>query len=84
MTSLGVVQGKDLNENIKEIKKHYPDILCNNYKLWPWVQLGNFYLVPLRFQVLAVQIVAIAWNTYLSWKTQAKSINVNKVEILKD
>lgn len=74
LTTLGIVQGKGPEVTVAEVKKNYLDVVISNYKLWPWVQLGNFYLVPLRYQVLVVQIVALLWNTYLSWKTQADGV----------
>ncbi|XP_018579729.1 protein Mpv17 [Anoplophora glabripennis] len=67
---LNSMQGKDLDFIKKELSCKYKDILISNYKLWPTVQLVNFYMVPLMFQVLFTQIVALIWNAYLSWKTQ--------------
>lgn len=66
---LGALQGENVNGIQKRIQHDYKDILLANYCIWPAVQLANFALVPLNFQVLAVQFVAIFWNTYLSYTT---------------
>ncbi|GJQ84918.1 hypothetical protein Trydic_g525 [Trypoxylus dichotomus] len=76
LTVLGTVQGQPPKETMRKLKRDYTDIMIANYKLWPAVQLLNFYVVPLNYQVLVVQCVALSWNTYISWKTQSQKNDV--------
>ncbi|CAB3360931.1 protein Mpv17-like [Cloeon dipterum] len=69
LLATGAMQQQSRQEIEQRFKEDYMDILINNWKLWPAVQLVNFGMVPLRFQVLFEQIFCLAWNTYLAWKT---------------
>lgn len=69
LSTIGIFQGNSVEELQMKLKNEYLDILKNNYKLWPIVQLCNFYFIPLQYQVLIVQSVALLWNTYISYRT---------------
>uniref|UniRef100_A0A3B3VC94 Mitochondrial inner membrane protein Mpv17 n=2 Tax=Poecilia latipinna TaxID=48699 RepID=A0A3B3VC94_9TELE len=64
----GALNGLTVEENITKLKRDYTDALISNYYLWPPVQIANFYFVPLHHRLAVVQIVAVAWNSYLTWK----------------
>ena len=55
-----------VESGITKVKRNLWDTLLENWKVWPAVQLLNFSVVPVKFQVLFVNIVAIWWNFVLS------------------
>ncbi|XP_030745381.1 protein Mpv17-like [Sitophilus oryzae] len=72
VSSVEVLHGNNM-EGIKDsLRKKYKDIVITNWKIWPAVQMINFSVMPLKYQVLFAQFVAVFWNVYLSWKTQNK------------
>lgn len=64
----GALNGLTVEQNVTKLKRDYTDALVSNYYLWPGVQIANFYFVPLQHRLAVVQIVAVTWNSYLSWK----------------
>ncbi|XP_043685498.1 protein Mpv17 [Vespula pensylvanica] len=72
LVSIGLLQGSNINSLKHKLETSYFEILINNYKIWPMVQLVNFYFIPLQYQVLLVQSVALLWNTYISYITNTK------------
>lgn len=70
----GALKGMD-GHDIKEIlNRDYFQLLLANYQLWPLAMTLNFYLMPLKHQVLFTNSVSLAWNTYLSWKANQQLI----------
>ncbi|XP_061900775.1 protein Mpv17 [Entelurus aequoreus] len=64
----GVLNGLTVEENVAKMRRDYTDALISNYYLWPPVQIANFYFIPLHHRLAVVQVVAVAWNSYLTWK----------------
>ncbi|OZJ02538.1 hypothetical protein BZG36_04143, partial [Bifiguratus adelaidae] len=69
-TVQGAMEGQSLPQITQRLREGYPDALKNNYKLWPMVQIVNFYLVPLNHRLMVVNTIALGWNTYLSLLNQ--------------
>ncbi|KAI9103112.1 putative integral membrane protein, Mpv17/PMP22 family [Phlyctochytrium arcticum] len=66
-TAMGLMEGKSTAEIKKKFQTTYLPTLKANFILWPPIQLANFYFVPLNYQSLVVNTVALGWNTYLSF-----------------
>lgn len=72
LSIIGYSQDQDVNKVKAKIQSDYMDILSANYTVWPLVQMINFQFVPLNYQVLLTQTVAVFWNVYFSWRTNLK------------
>lgn len=73
---VGLINNEEPKQISERIKTQYPDIMKTNYMIWPAVQILNFGLVPLRYQVVFVQLVAVFWNCFVSQMLNDKTKNV--------
>jgi len=62
-----VFSGDEWPQIKKKLDDNYVTVMLNSYLIWPAVQTFNFTVVPQQYRVLTVQIVSLAWNTYLSF-----------------
>jgi protein Mpv17 len=62
----GYLEGGCLDAVAYKFRNAYMPTLLANYKLWPFVQLLNFYLIPLPFRAPFVNLVALGWSAYMS------------------
>lgn len=60
------VNGKRHKDIVKSIKENYVSIMKRSYMLWPIAQVINFSCIPVSYQVVYVQLIALIWNCYLS------------------
>ncbi|KHN85997.1 Protein Mpv17, partial [Toxocara canis] len=78
ITGLHLVEGNKPRDALLRARREIVPVLITNYKallrllqVWPFVQLFNFYVVPLRYRIVLLQFVGIFWNAYLSFMTQS-------------
>lgn len=64
---MSLLEGKGLGAAQEKIKLQWWDTLKTNWCVWPMFQLINFSLVPVQHRLLAANVVAIFWNTFLSY-----------------
>ena len=70
---LTLMEGKSPKHAENKIRNVWWDILKTNWMVWPAVQIINFSLVPVQHRLLAVNLVAIFWNTFLSFRNSEAS-----------
>ena len=60
--------GSYLSQIEKDLARDLPEMLVVNWCLWVPAQMMNFTFIPLKYQVLFGNFVAVTWNIYLSYK----------------
>eukprot|EP00026_Physarum_polycephalum_P010458 Phypoly_transcript_10622.p1 GENE.Phypoly_transcript_10622~~Phypoly_transcript_10622.p1 ORF type:complete len:306 (+),score=58.29 Phypoly_transcript_10622:35-919(+) len=67
----GGEDGLQVMKHFKAAWEHTKEVYLLTYAVdwcaWPLLQLVNFSLVPLRYQVLYVNVCNLFWNTFLSF-----------------
>jgi protein Mpv17 len=71
-TFMTVAEGGGKSAVLKKFQDVYVPTLRANYMLWPAVQIINFRLMPIQFQIPFVSTIGIAWTAYLSLKNAAE------------
>lgn len=73
ITTLTLLQHGTFDKVSEELNRSYFNILKLNYTFWPFVQMCNFYFIPLTYRVLFGSSCALAWNTIFSYRLYNKS-----------
>ncbi|KAK0403125.1 hypothetical protein QR680_016729 [Steinernema hermaphroditum] len=72
--TLALLENRSLRSATHSVQHQIGPVLLANYKLWPFVQLLNFYVVPLQYRIVLLQFVGIFWNAYISYATQNRML----------
>lgn len=62
-----LLAGDSLPEVWERIKRTVPTSMANSVKLWPIVTAINFTYIPIEYRSVFAGIIAVGWQTYLSW-----------------
>ncbi|EKD15807.1 Mpv17/PMP22 family protein [Drepanopeziza brunnea f. sp. 'multigermtubi' MB_m1] len=71
-TVMTVAEGGGRRAVSHKLRDMYLPTLKANFMLWPLVQIINFRIMPLQFQLPFVSTVGIAWGAYLSLSNAAE------------
>ncbi|KAK7741753.1 Dihydroorotate dehydrogenase (quinone), mitochondrial [Cytospora paraplurivora] len=62
-----LLAGDTLAGTWDRIKRTVPKTMVNSCKLWPFVNVINFSVMPVEFRGVFAGVVAMGWQTYLTW-----------------
>ena len=68
IASLFTVEG-NASAVVPKLKQDWSQTVVANWKVWVPFQFLNFRFVPVNLQVGAANVIALMWNTYMSWVT---------------
>ncbi|XVF34843.1 hypothetical protein REPUB_Repub18cG0093200 [Reevesia pubescens] len=71
-TYMGFSTGKSVAQVKEDVKRDFLPALILEGGVWPIVQVANFRYVPVRYQLLYVNIFCLLDSAFLSWIDQQK------------
>jgi len=69
------LEGKSLEQLQQQLRESYVESVVTNWKLWVPCQIVNLGFVPGHLQVLVSNVVALAWNSYMSYITHRPGLD---------
>lgn len=73
LAGLWMLEGQSFDNIVKSLQDVALDTIQANWTLWIPAQVINFSFVPLNYQVLYSNIVALLWNVYISYVSAEES-----------
>ncbi|RQM05107.1 hypothetical protein DH86_00003534 [Scytalidium sp. 3C] len=73
-TAMTLAEGGRSRAVAHKLRDMYIPTLKANYLIWPAVQIINFRVMPVQFQLPFVSTVGIAWTAYLSLTNAAEDV----------
>lgn len=71
-TYMGLCAGKTIPQVKEDLKKNFFPALILEGGVWPVVQVFNFRYVPVKYQLLYVNLFCLLDSAFLSWLEQQK------------
>lgn len=71
-TFMTVAEGGGRRAVARKFQDVYVPALKANFLIWPAVQMLNFRVIPIQFQIPFVSTIGIAWTAYLSLTNSAE------------
>lgn len=72
ISTLKMLETHSIEKVKSELERSYLGLLKINYSFWPFVQVINFYFIPLTYRVPFGSTAALIWITILSYNLSHK------------
>lgn len=72
LSTLVVIETRKPLLVVPKLKQDFASTIVMNWRIWIPSQLLNFWVVPPPLRVLFANVVALVWNTYLSYASHKK------------
>ena len=74
-TAVGLMEGKSFGEIKTKLQQDLVPTLQTNYKIWPFAQIFNFYVIPIHLRVLWINmyvpalivVLCIRYSLLIDW-----------------
>jgi hypothetical protein len=66
LVAIGALRLDSPRRIVEDVKRNFKPMMFANWKLWPFVHLLTYTVIPTRFKLLWVDVVEVVWITYLS------------------
>ncbi|KAJ3625689.1 hypothetical protein MTP99_016238 [Tenebrio molitor] len=80
--TLGLLEGKKFSDATEELKHKFVSVYTVDWMVWPPTQFINFYLVPVRYQVLYINTVTMFYDVFLSFIKHEYDYKMSTSEVL--
>ncbi|KAL2002579.1 hypothetical protein VTN02DRAFT_6476 [Thermoascus thermophilus] len=66
LTTMGILRGQDYDTVVEAIQKDFWPIMIAGFKMWPFVSILCFTVVPANQRLLVSSLFGVLWAIYLS------------------
>jgi hypothetical protein len=72
MGILWSMEGVEMKRIPQMIREEWLNIMLFDWAVYIPVQILNFRFVPVKFQVLVINVIGVGWNCFVSWRAQGQ------------
>lgn len=68
LTTISIIKNQGISQIQEDIRESYINLLKLGYSFWPFVQVINFYFIPLTYRVVFGSLASFGYTTLFSYR----------------